>query len=401
MSKHPEPKELSVQLLSYPVNPLEMLWVVWMQSRHNRPLPTPHSLALALAECRTWPTLRPHGSVQDTMRLLGYDPIMRDVNSKFVEDFDKTIAQLIGEDIPVTENMTFVFLFENMPISLREQMVRHRIGTSCGPRLGADIVPDLAESSWWSQTMRVLDMGTFYDDGQFVLPDSVCDKYAMTPYGSISVKETYLNTMRLIQEAYKTLVAAGVPKEDARQIIPLGTTHRITWMVNLKVLLHIIGKRSCWISQNGMWGPLLEGIVSELRDKVSPALGSIIDPPCIKGDAWHSCPFDMINQERVSGADGFPPCPLWLNHRRQAAKIVMFETHKNGTFPAWVTTGSTVEKYNNYPHGQACFPDGWVTNSELQAEQMVEGRATFRKLWRRDVDSGSPLSAADLSEESA
>jgi hypothetical protein len=83
------------------------------------------------------------------------------------EEVEKLFMAVIAQRIPIGEHIDFVFMLENISISWREQAVRHRIGTSASPeRLGMDIIPDLQDSSFWSQCfvgatrIRLLD-GTF------------------------------------------------------------------------------------------------------------------------------------------------------------------------------------------------------------------------------------------------
>ncbi len=364
-----KPKPLRVSLLSAPSFPLETLWTVWEQSRHNKPV-----LSLEEVVC------------------------LRKNDAEFEAKFQDTIQKLLAEDIPVTECLTFVFLIENMPISLREQLVRHRIGVAMDPRLGADIVPSVSESSWWSQTTRVLDLSNFYDEGMFFVPPELPNKgitFQDSPYGQRRINPCleYHEHMQRTQRLYRCLVAAGVHVEDARQIIPLGMTHRITWEVNLKALLHIIGKRSCWIAQLGIWGDLIRGIADCLSREVHPMLRQIVNPPCIKGDAFKGCPFSNINAERIEGRDGvMAPCPLWLAHNSVSAKEEVDEAEA----PQWdyTSTGVANQKRFSPRYGQSeeqAFPGGWWARTPQLAQRMADGRLAFRALWGRDVDTGERL----------
>ncbi len=385
----PTPRPISIQLLTGPEYPLETLYYVWQQSRHNNPIPSPKDIGDVLhvtdVQCDVW---------RKILSGLGYEPSITGAHC-FREHFNSTVQMLCSEEIPCVENLTFVFAIENIPVSLREQMVRHRIGTKFDARVGADLVsvdhiPDLAQSSWWSQTMRVIDMGKFYDDGQFFIPESVGDQPCHSMYGSEHTAQSiYLNLLQHCQNAYNALVAAGVHKEDARQVLPMCVTHRLTWEINLKAILHVIGKRTCWISQRGMWQDIVEGMVRELIH-IHPSFRAIANPPCIKGDEWKSCPYEMINQERITGEDGFPPCPLYLNYG--AAKMVQ----QHASNPTWFIPEGSLSDRLLGPKGPAMvervtFPGGWVSRSESQAERMKEDRTAFGQLWKRDVDTGEPL----------
>lgn len=313
-----DPKPLKVTLLTAPQSPLETLWLVWEQSRHNYQVPSIEELR-GFMDCSSSSSSfnREEGcpTCSATLAEFGYPGGL----TKFCRDYEETVRMLLTEDVPVTENLTFVFLIENMPISLREQMVRHRIGTNFDDRLGVDIVPDLADSSWWSQTFRVLDMSNFHEDGAYFIPESLKGKYVRTPYGDQHADEYLKGCYHKVQQMYREMLQAGIAKEDARQILPLGTTHRITWQVNLKALTHIIGKRTCWIAQRGLWQDFIVQAVRELAEKVDPLFQELINPPCMKGGTFSECLYHGINRERVTGRDGFPPCPLWLHHHEKMA----------------------------------------------------------------------------------
>jgi thymidylate synthase ThyX len=222
-------------------------------------------------------------------------------------------VQLLGMGLPILENVQFVFMLEDIPVSFREQLVRHRIGSRIGDQLGVDIVPDLAESTFWSQTMRVRDMGRFSVDRMFIVPDSIrADETLLMEYQHV---------MQQLEDFYNFAVSKGVAREDARQVLPMATTHRISWGVNLRALQHVLGNRTCWIAQVGLWQPVLEGILSELTKKVSPVFAELAKPPCWKSGKCkgETCAFAEENVRRMRGTDPFPPCPVWLKDCGESA----------------------------------------------------------------------------------
>lgn len=247
--------------------------------------------------------------------------------------------RIIAQRIPVAEHLDFVFVLEGVSVSFREQMVRHRIGVHVGDRLGVDIVPDLADSSWWSASMRIMNMGSFADNRAYRIPETLVGKIVKTPGwlggrhipNEVDAIALYQATMSGIQDSYNALVAAGVPMEDARELIPLGAQHRVSWKLNLAALFHIIGTRSCWILQAGLWHPVITGMIRELVEKVDPIFQDLSMPPCAKyeantfnmraepaGGAWcfNKCVFHEENIRRVDGADALPVCPLYLGFHR-------------------------------------------------------------------------------------
>lgn len=224
--------------------------------------------------------------------------------------------RIIAQRIPVAEHLDFVFIMEHVSVSWREQAVRHRIGVHVGDRIGVDIVPDLPDSSWWSQSMRIQDMGKFADNGAYRIPKTLSGK-SVGPHREPAM-ELYDRTMAQIQNAYNQLVEAGVPMEDARDLIPLGAHHRISWKLNLAALQHIIGKRSCWILQASLWHPIIRGMIDEMATKVHPVFRNLAMPPCAKradGDwCFNECVFHEENIRRVDGDDALPVCPLYFHH---------------------------------------------------------------------------------------
>lgn len=257
-----------------------------------------------------WKASREHGETPDTE------------HSVTKEEFE-IFKKVVESKIPVSENLNFVFLLENVSISFREQMVRHRIGVKVGERLGADLIPDIASSTWWSQTMRVLDMSSFHDEGRFRIPESL--------EGKEGALDAYNVSLKVAQDTYQRLVKEGVPAEDAREVLPMATQHRISWSLHLASIQHIIGKRTCWIAQSELWEPIIRGMVEEMANKVHPYFATLINPPCIKDGKFDACCFKIENERRMDGQDPIPPCSLYLQHHTKDWNETLQWTHRKGT----------------------------------------------------------------------
>lgn len=337
-------KTTSVRLLSWTQHPIETIYVEWLQSRSEGRVPDPSEVAALLEVIRKRKSL---GTA--TPADLEYE---RDV----METFEKVVSM----KIPVAETIDFVFLLEHCPIALREQIVRHRIGHRFGSRLGADVVPDLAESTFWSQTTRVLNLGTFASEGEYLLPESVRgpEKKITVRGKEMSVEDFYREQMGWIQSAYNRLIEAGVPVEDARNLLPMATQHRLTWKMNLSALMHVVSKRGCWIAQLGMWEPVIRGVIEELAMKVHPSFRKLIDPPCVGNDGnFKECVFKLENENRMKKEDPYSPCPLYLN--------------------------------NHHGYSASDFQNGDATSFQ-KTEITVRGER-YRKLWGRDEWTGKKL----------
>jgi hypothetical protein len=275
-----EIKTPKVTLVTHTAHPLETVYSVWEASKGDAPYMSP-------------------------------EEVKRRIDPAAVRELFRAV---IKQRIPIGEHVDFVFLFENISVSWREQAVRHRIGTLPSPeRVGSDliidIIPDLADSSWWSQSGRIRDAGQFASRGDYRVPETILEHPDRD-----RLLDVYRTTMREIQEGYSTLVAAGIPMEDARELMPLGMQHRMSWRLNISSLQHIVGKRGCWILQLGIWGPIITGMIKELVDKVDPIFAELVSPPCVSGDSFKGCVYHEECRRRYTGDDKLPPCPL---HFRQ------------------------------------------------------------------------------------
>lgn len=276
--------------------------------------------------------------------------------------------KLMDEGIPVMDMVELIFLLEGIPISLREQMVRHRLGGKFGGQIGMDIIPDLMDSAWWMQSMRILDMREFAEKSEeYFIPETIRNnKQAFREYE---------HCMTLIQRAYNQLTGIGIPKEDARQVIPLGATHRLVWKLSLTAVKHICSKRSCWIAQLGMWSEIIAGMVSELA-KIDRRFHNIVSPPCIKQGEFGDCQFCVHNEKRVRGVEGeeMPPCPLYLHQVQGSAGR---DQHLR-TPDMWQFVDTTEGK-------------GWICREEKGRDLMTKMKAEYKKLWNRKTDTGEQL----------
>jgi hypothetical protein len=343
--------KVKVTLLSATPLPLELVYSLWEASKNEKPLITPQQ-------------------VKDTVP---------------PEEVRALFRSVIQQHIPVGESVDFVFMLEGVSVSLREQAVRHRIGVTPSPeRLGADMsladaralglqdvstIPDLAHSVWWSQSMRIQDMGKFADTGAYRMPESI-----KAHVNGPALESKFINTILHIQKTYNELVAAGIPMEDARELIPLGATHRISWRLNISALQHIVSKRGCWILQLGIWGPVITGMIRELTEKVDPIFGELVTPPCLKGDDFTGCVYHEENARRYDGRDKLPPCPLHVVHHH------LPEQRDKGKFAtgdqSWVAEhrGSSLEEF------------GVPMAAEMRARA-----EDYRAFWSRDPYTGKRL----------
>jgi hypothetical protein len=375
--------DTQVRLLSWTAAPLETLRAVWEASKTNDPILDP---LLRGGELLTSCLAPPSPYV------CSYQPGV-DEKFKRAAETEDLVAKIIDMKIPVAEFIDFVFLLEGVSIALREQLVRHRIGVKVDSRIGCDLAPDLAESSWWAQSMRVLDMGKFADNNEYHWPKEAFDSIA-DPEVRTRMQEKYAGFLLDAQTVYNEL-AKHMPLEDARMVIPLAAQHRLCWKLNLAALQHIVGKRGCWILQLGLWQPVIEGMVGQLATRIHPLFRDLLRPPCLRGEAdFTGCLFAHDNERRIAGTDSLPPCPLFIRHNYRVAG----ERMKPGGWEPGPLPPACLP-----PEEKAKFlltADGWAqwvptckdeTERVKQLAQSVSMRKRYQRLWGRDVDTGVRL----------
>jgi thymidylate synthase ThyX len=205
----------------------------------------------------------------------------------------------------------------------------------------------LASGVFVHNSMRIQDMSAFARRRAYRLPQTVEDK------GPEAVA-LFHKTMDQIGSAYNELVDMGIPMEDARELMPLGAQHRMSWMLNIGSLQHIVGKRGCWILQLGIWGPIIEGMITELAAKVHPIFSEVVTPPCLKGDDYKGCVYQEEVRRRYTGDDKLPPCTLHFHHEvaseaeRSAGKTHLPVIHDAHAVPRAAEMRDRAEQYRAF-----------------------------------------------------
>lgn len=338
--------ELTVKLISHTKFPVETLYVIWQASRTDND--NPEFLKPMFMELVNRQRTIGYKDNDGTNEGYGFS---HEAMVGCAKEANEIFQRVIYSGLPLSENVWFTFVLDNVSITLREQMVRHRLGVKWGPRIGVDMIPELVDSTWWSQTIRIKDMSGFADKGDYLIPDQVKGD---------ELKASYAEHMKNTQEYYRYLVAKGVPLEDARLVLPLAMQHRISWSLNLMAFIHILGKRTCWLAQHQLWAPLIRGMLQEIL-KVDQAFQSLLDPPCFKEGKWSGCVYNLENLIAAKGEDlTRPPCSLWWNKESPGH-------------------GATPEEHQEILK--------WQENSE-NVSRYQDRMASFGNLWQRDPITG-------------
>lgn len=116
------------------------------------------------------------------------------------------------------EHISFTFLIEDVSRNMTHQLVRHRM------------------ASYLQQSQRSVDMNCV----DIVIPPSI-------PDGS---RELFKLQQDMSLVLYNHLVGIGVPKDDARYIMPHGDTTTIIMTINARALMHFLKLR---LAEHAQW----------------------------------------------------------------------------------------------------------------------------------------------------
>ncbi|MHB1136843.1 MAG: FAD-dependent thymidylate synthase [Coriobacteriia bacterium] len=167
------------------------------------------------------------------------------------------------------EHATYTFAIDGVSRALTHQLVRHRL------------------ASYNQQSQRYV---TYADEPVFVTPPSV----AADP----DVAARFAEATRAAFDAYRVLIDAGVPAEDARYLLPNAMETKIVVTMNIRELLHFFELRCC---KRAQW---------EIRE-LALAMLALAEPtaPYIFMDAGASCRRGPCREGKMTCGDPYPKAP--------------------------------------------------------------------------------------------
>ena len=145
------------------------------------------------------------------------ETLMDGLTSEKVEAFIKKLTDL-GHESPL-EHCTFTFGVEGVSRALLAQLTRHRI------------------ASYSVKSQRYVTEGRF----DYVVPPSIANNEFL--------HVRYVALMKSIQEMYNRAVSEGIPKEDARFVLPNACSTQLIMTFNIRSLLNFFELRCCNRSQ--------------------------------------------------------------------------------------------------------------------------------------------------------
>lgn len=187
-----------------------------------------------------------------------YSPNSAQVMKRKMTDAEraKMIKMVIGSGHTSTiEHASFTFAIEGVSRVLTHELVRHRI------------------ASYSQQSQRYINGKNF----GYVMPPTITSKKEASKIFNDTIKE--------LGEKYEKLIELGIPKEDARFILPNATDVKIVVTMNARSLFNFLARRMC---NRAQWEirTMAYAMHKELI-KVAPEIFKYAGPTCkTEGICW-------------------------------------------------------------------------------------------------------------------
>lgn len=180
---------------------------------------------------------------------------------------------LKGGHHSVLEHAGASFMVDGVSRALTHQLVRSRI------------------ASFSQRSQRYVNEGGF----EYVVPPSIIESQKSDAIG-VSARLRFETLMERIQTDYEELIALGIPKEDARFVLPNACTSQIFVTMNFREFLHTIDLR---VSLHAQWE------IREMFRRIWETL--IVSAPTVFGPEFfeHHGVEDFEYKKKI--LDGFSP----------------------------------------------------------------------------------------------
>lgn len=172
-------------------------------------------------------------------------------------DLDTLAKALESGHESLAEHASFTFAVDGISRACSHQLVRHRM------------------ASYSQQSQRYVNMDGF----GYVTPPSIKNhEKTWDEDGKTDVEKWYTTVMEALSEFYASLIAAGIPEEDARYILPNACKTNIVVTMNGRELRHFCSLRCC---NRAQWE--IRKLAEEMRilaQNVAPVIMKGAGPRC-------------------------------------------------------------------------------------------------------------------------
>jgi len=168
----------------------------------------------------------------------------------------------------VLEHASFVFAVDGLSRAASHQLVRHRL------------------ASFSQQSQRYVSFKT----PEYVTPPTIAE--------NPELRQSFDRAVSSAFEQYRTLIEAGIPKEDARYLLPNAATTRLVMTMNARELVHVCSVRLCLRAQWEIRG-LFEKVKEEVC-RVAPTISGALQIKCVTSgycDEKESCGIRPLREE--------------------------------------------------------------------------------------------------------
>lgn len=156
-------------------------------------------------------------------------PVTKLQSMPFEKQEELFLRMLTKRPISVAlEGAVFTFKLTGIPRALTHQIVRHR------------------QMSFGQQSYRV---SSCYSD-PVRLPVSLQERVDAGEPVMDEMKDAYINTVKAVRSMYKKLIEIGIPMEQARSIMPMGTCTKIAATMRLRDMIEYFKGRTSDIAQD-------------------------------------------------------------------------------------------------------------------------------------------------------
>jgi thymidylate synthase (FAD) len=192
----------------------------------------------------------------------------------------------VGHTSPL-EQVVYRFAISGVSRAFSHQFVRHRVGVSVE-----------------QQSQRYVD----FEDLDVVVPPSIAK------HGVEGAMAVFSDAMIAARDAYRRLLEAGIPAEDARFVLPQAVSTNLVVTINLAALKHMAGLRLCTRAQ---WE--FRHVVAKMRAEVvrrEPLFADLLMPKCYPWQygacdedikAYRACPLSKVRPHKWEATHGPGP----------------------------------------------------------------------------------------------
>jgi len=169
-----------------------------------------------------------------------------------IEEARRLIRELISRGHhSVLEHASFTFLIQGLSRIASHQLVRHRI------------------ASYSQQSQRYADL----TKASFVTPPLIDE--------NPEALEIFQEVVKTSLKAYNKLVELGVPREDARFVLPQAVKTNLVFTANARELQHFFSLRLC---NRAQWEIReLAFRMLKIVKEIAPSIFEEAGPPCLRG----------------------------------------------------------------------------------------------------------------------